>query len=121
MPELLFRLRGVPEDEADDVRDLLSEHEIRYYETSEGNWKIAVAAIWLPDQAQLGEARELLAVYQESRARQARARHHEERADGTAPTLWQRIREHPLRFLAYLAAAGAVGYLTVMPFLSLGG
>lgn len=120
MPELLFRLRGVPEDEAEDVRSLLDKHGIRYYETDEGNWKIAVPAIWLPDQAQLTEARELIKRYQEERLSRARREHQEQVAAGTAPSLWGRIRESPVRFLVYLTAIAAVLYLTVMPFVGLG-
>lgn len=120
MPELLFRLRGVPEDEAEEVRALLEEHAIRHYETQEGNWKIAVPAIWLPDREQLAEARALLDDYQTKRLQRVREEHQQQRAAGTAATFCGRIREHPLRFLAYVAAAAAVIYLSVMPFLGLG-
>lgn len=121
MPELLFRLRGVPEDEAEDVRALLAEHDIRYYETDEGNWKIAVPAIWLPDREQLPLARDLIRDYQRDRLDKARRSHQEQLEAGTAPTLWGRVREHPVRFLVYLAAAGIVLYLSIMPFVNLGG
>lgn len=120
MPDLLFRLRGVPEDEAEDVRTLLNEHGIRYYETGEGNWKIAVPAIWLPDREQLEEARELIKTYQAERFKRARQEHEEQLAAGNAPTIRDRIRENPLRFVAYLAAAGVILYLSIMPFVSLG-
>jgi hypothetical protein len=36
MAKLLLNLRNVPDDEADDVRALLDEHDIAYYETSRG-------------------------------------------------------------------------------------
>ncbi|MGK0318613.1 MAG: hypothetical protein ACI9JP_000792, partial [Granulosicoccus sp.] len=38
MPTLVFRLRNVPEDEADDVRMLMNENDFDWYETSAGNW-----------------------------------------------------------------------------------
>ena len=38
MATLLFRLRHVPDDEADDVRALLEENGIDFYETTPGNW-----------------------------------------------------------------------------------
>jgi hypothetical protein len=36
MTKLLLNLRNVPDDEADDVRALLDDHDIAYYETSPG-------------------------------------------------------------------------------------
>lgn len=36
--KILFRLSGVPDDEADDVRMLLTDNAIDFYETSAGNW-----------------------------------------------------------------------------------
>ena len=33
MAVLFFNLRGVPQDEADDVRELLQQHDIGFYET----------------------------------------------------------------------------------------
>ena len=47
MALLLFRLRNVPDDEADEVRHLLNENSIEFYETSAGNWGISMPAIWL--------------------------------------------------------------------------
>ena len=120
MPELLFKLRNVPEDEADEVRALLNDNSIRYYETDEGSWKIAVPAIWLPDASQLQQARNLLAEYQSARLQQARARREQEIAAGTAPTLWTMIRRNPVRFLLYLGGAGVIIYLSLMPFVRFG-
>lgn len=120
MPELLFRLRGVPEDEAEDVRALLTENGIRYYETDEGNWKIAVPAIWLPDRAQLREAQALIERYQAERLDKARLEHRQQVDAGTAPSLRRRVRESPIRLLVYLAAVAVVLYLSIMPFVNLG-
>ena len=49
MAKLLFKLRGVPDDEADDVRQLLEENGMRVYETSAGTWGTGVPAIWLQE------------------------------------------------------------------------
>ena len=38
MAKILFRLNGVSDDEANDVRELLSNNAIDFYETSPGNW-----------------------------------------------------------------------------------
>ena len=119
MSVLLFRLRGVPEDEADDIRRLLSEHDIAFYETDAGNWGIALPAIWLPDGKQLGAARALIDTYQQQRRQCARSAYEELRQRGEQRTVMDRIREAPLLTVTYLVAALVILYLSVMPFLGL--
>jgi hypothetical protein len=67
MALLLFPLRNVPDDEAEDIRDVLSENSISFYETTAGNWGISMPAIWLSDESQLEQAREAINSYQEER------------------------------------------------------
>ena len=67
MALLLFSLRHVPDDEADDIRDLLVENQLNFYETNAGNWGISMPAIWLSDDQQYAEARSLIDEYQEQR------------------------------------------------------
>ena len=45
MSKLLFRLRNVPDDEADEVRELLTQHSIEFYETGAGNWGISMPRV----------------------------------------------------------------------------
>ena len=73
MTLLLFNLRGVPEDEADEVRELLTEQDIDFYETSAGNWGMSMPALWLRDVADLEKARQLLNAYQQQRFLTSRA------------------------------------------------
>ena len=47
MAKLLFNLRNVPDDEADEVRDLLTAHGVDWYETRPGNWGISTGALGL--------------------------------------------------------------------------
>jgi len=49
MSKILFRLNGVSEDEIEDVRELLTEHDIDFYETPPGNWGISMPAIWVKE------------------------------------------------------------------------
>ena len=72
MSVLLFKLNGVPEDEAEAIRECLSSQDIEFYETSAGNWGVSLAAIWLNDESRLEEARALIAHYQRQRALRAR-------------------------------------------------
>lgn len=119
MAILLFRLNGVPEDEAADVRALLDEHRIDYYETESGRWGISLAAIWLKDESQLKRARELINDYQQRRFVSAREEYERRRLAGEVETLLGRALREPLRFLLYLAAILLILYLSLMPFLGL--
>ena len=119
MAQLLFRLRGVPDDEAAEVRELLDEHGFDYYETSAGNWGISMPALWLRDDDALPRARALLDDYQSRRAREARAEWEEDGRHGRRPTQLQMLREQPLKTLGCLVAATAILYLSVAVFLRL--
>lgn len=107
MAKLLVTLRNVPDDEAEEVRQILAARRIDFYETPPGRWGISAGGIWLRDDAQLGEARQLMADYQEQRRAQARAE--------------PPARKHPLQVVIYLSIAAAVLYFSTQPFLSLGG
>jgi len=117
---LLFRLRHVPEDEAEEVRTLLEQHDIEYYETSAGNWRISMPAIWIRNDDQLELARQLLDQYQETRCRNARSQYEQLRMSGGHRTLWQNFREEPVKVALYLGAAVLVLYLSLHVFLSIG-
>lgn len=71
MAQLVFRLKNVPEQEAEDIRELLNEHGIEFYETSAGRWQISMAGIWVRDKAQAAQAKQLIAEDQAQRAQQA--------------------------------------------------
>ncbi|MEE3087569.1 MAG: DUF6164 family protein, partial [Pseudomonadota bacterium] len=42
MAKLLFRMRDVPDDEAEEVRELLTQNKITFFETFAGNWGISM-------------------------------------------------------------------------------
>ena len=119
MAKLLFRLRNVPDDEADDVRALLSENGYEFYEPSGGFLGIGTAAIWLVDKARFPAAKALIDDYEARRARQARAEYESLKREGRARGLLDMVREDPLRFVVYLAIAVGLVYLTVAPFFKL--
>ncbi len=113
----IFRLRGVPEDEAEDVRLLLSEHHFEFYETPGGNWGISMPAIWLVDNDQQEAAKELIEKYQAERFRTARAEYEQSKFDGTQRTLLDAFKENPAQFVLYLAGILALIYFSTVPFL----
>ena len=120
MPELLFRLNNVPEDEAFEVRQLLEENQIDFYETPGGNWGISVAGIWLRDKSQLADAKQLLDDYQRERQQRVRAEYLEQKNRGEQVTLWRRICANPIQVIALTALAAVILYFSVKPFLDFG-
>lgn len=116
MAVLLFRLRHVPEDEADEVRELLRLHGIDFYETSAGNWQISMPAIWLTDDGQLPQAQRLLEEYQQQRFQRAREEYESLRREGRQPTATGLFRDNPLRFIAYSSLIAVILYLSLRLF-----
>lgn len=114
MAELLFKLNGVPEDEAFEVRALLEEAGIDFYETHAGNWGVSLAAIWLKDDSQLTQAKTLLDTYQAQRLQLIR----EQARDNPPETLWQRWFRQPLQVIAILLFVGFIVYVSVVPLWS---
>ncbi|GAB6039439.1 DUF6164 family protein [Endothiovibrio diazotrophicus] len=119
MRVLLFRLNGVGEEEADEVRALLTDHGIEFYETEAGRWRISVAAIWLRDDHRLEEARRLIGEYQQARSRRVRGEYRQALREGRAEGLLDRIRERPLEVLFALLAVVLILYFSITPFVGL--
>ena len=118
MPLQLFNLRGVPEDEAEDIRQLLDEHEIEFYETSAGNWGVSLPAIWLGDEsACFDEAKRLVDAYQIERAKHAQEAYRQLKAEGRERNIISMIKEHPLQFVVYLALIGLILFISITPML----
>lgn len=120
MSVMLFKLKNVPDDEAEEVRALLREHAIRFYETPPSRWGISMEAIWLEDKEQLTTARQLLDDYQKSRTLRVRAEYQQQRAAGQVPKLFDRIKQHPLQFIAIVIFILFILYVSTVPFLDLG-
>ncbi len=120
MPELLFKLRNVPDDEIEEVRQLLNDHEINFYETHAGGWGISMPGIWLPDDHQLKEAKLLLEDYQRERAQRMRALYEDLKREGKQQTTIDRIIENPVRFILLSFALLFILYISLSPFLNFG-
>ncbi len=121
MSRLILNLRHVPDEEADEVRELLSANGIDYYETPPNRWGITAGGIWLGDESQADRVEELMVEYQTRRAREMRAEHDRRRREGTAETLIDLITRRPLQFIGAAAVVGLILYFSIMPFLWLGG
>lgn len=117
MSKILFRLRNVPIDEAEEVRQLLDEHAIAFFETTPGNWGISMPALWIQDETQFEQARQLIDDYQQQRSLRVREEYQRAREHGEAPTLLQVFLQSPLRVAAYLSLAALVLFLSLRFFL----
>jgi hypothetical protein len=120
MTTLLLNLRQVPDDEAEEVRTLLNEQQIPFYETTPSLWGISSGGIWLTNPQDRERAKALMEDYQDERTRRERERFEEARRDGTAPTLGGRLRDQPARALGVLIAVTVLILVTLVPFLTLG-
>lgn len=116
MARLLFKLAQVPDDEAQEIRMLLNEHQINYYETDAGFFRVGLDAIWLADGTQEERARELIRAYQAERAIRQQQNYAQLVEAGQAPSMWQHFCAQPLRFMALVIAIIFVAGLTLLPF-----
>jgi len=116
----IFRLRDVVEDEAEEVRALLAEHDLEFYETPGGNWGISMPALWLVDDEQAETAKALIAEYQEKRFTEARGKYEQLKLEGKQRTLLDSFKENPSQFVFYLAGIVALIYISTMPFIDAG-
>ena len=114
MAVLIFNLRYVPDDEAQEVRDLLSENAIDYFETSGGVLGISVPGLWLKNKDQLEKARQLIDDYQQQRQDTARAAYH-----STPRSFMDLFRENPLRFVTIILLVSLLAYIMVFTFFKL--
>jgi len=121
MPSLIFRLRNVPDDEAADVRALLDEHRLAWFETTAGNWGIAMPGLWLEDEADHDRARSLIDDYQRSRVTRLRAEREARLADGLEPRFIDRLRERPIAIAAIVSFCAFIVYAMLAPFVRLAG
>lgn len=114
MATLVFRLKYVPDEEADDIRQLLFDNEIPFYETSAGRWQISLAGIWVKDKEQAKAAQALIREDQAKRV-----------TNRKPPTPWewlvgyvQYARQNPAESLFTLLAIVMILSVSVLPFLA---
>ena len=116
----IFRLRNVPDDEAEEIRELLSHHHIDHYETPAGNWGISMPAIWINNDEQHELAKSLIKEYQAERLIKARNEYKQAKRDGIKPTIFSEMLENPLHFILYFGFVAVILYFSIKPFLNFG-
>lgn len=119
MAKLLFKLNQVPDDEAFEVRALLDEHGVEYYETTSGNWGVSMAGIWLSEADDFERAKALLDDYQAERVLRMRAEQSQREAEGETDTFATRVGQRPLQVLSVLVFIAVIVYVTIVPFIGM--
>lgn len=120
MAKLLFKLKSVFDDEADEIRQLLSDNHIDFYESPAGNWGISVHAIWINNDSQYDQAKQLIDNYQQQRQARIQQEIAEQKARGEFESLPQRIARRPVEFILAIAFIIFILYISIMPFLGIG-
>ncbi len=119
MAKILFKLRQVPDDEADDVRQLLDRHAIDWYETEAGRFQISFPAIWLRNESQEEQARSLIEEYQAERVERIRSERQARIDNGEAETFTQRIASNPVPMILSVLAITFILFISIKPFVAL--
>lgn len=117
MSARLMHLRDVPEQEQDEIRALLAEAGLDFYETPPGLFGLSPPALWLRDPGQLSRAHQLLADYQAQRGARARAEFERARAAGEVPGLWASMWHRPWTTFGLLVLVLGVLFALSLPFL----
>lgn len=116
MSALLLNLQDVPDDEADDLRDLLQMHNVGFYETKPSPWGVSAGGIWIKHTEDVEKARRLMSEYEAERKASAQAKYRAAKRRGTADTMWSVFRREPLRVIATLIGIALVLALMALPF-----
>jgi len=116
MSKLLIKLRHAPDDEIQEIRSLLQEQRIDFYETQSGPWGISAPGIWLNDEHQYDRAKALMDDYQENRFREKHKEYERLRRGGQHRTFLQNLLENPGQVVFYSLIVGLILYFSISPF-----
>jgi hypothetical protein len=121
MSKLLLDLRNVPDDEADDVRAMLEAARIAFHETPPSVFGISAGGIYVTENADVAEAKRLMADYQAQRRTRVRAEREAAVRAGTAETSWTMLRAEPVRVVLTILAIVCLLALVALPMVLLRG
>jgi len=118
MPVKIFSLKSVPDDEVEEIRQLLIDNNVDFYETPGGNWGISMPAIWVKEDNQSEKTKLLIAQYQEERLYRVREEYEKLKSEGKHPSVIDRIITEPLRTVFYILIVLGLIYVVTTPFLT---
>ena len=116
MSRLIFKLNSVPEDEADEIRQLLENAEIPFYETDSGRWGLGFAAIWLKDKDLFESSKQIINDYQKERYQRVNDEHRAQEEAGEKISRIEFFKNAPIKFSLLIVFAVLLAYFTVAPF-----
>lgn len=119
MSKMIFRMRDVPDDEAEDIRALLDANGIDYFETFGGNWGISMPALWVKHPRQFLDARKIIDEYQLERIQRLRDGSLDVKGDKDLNTLWDSFKKKPFQFVSYWALISIVLFISIYYFFNL--
>lgn len=114
MAVLIFNLRHVPDDEAQDVRELLLDNNIEFHETSAGFLSMSVPGLWVVNEEQVEEARHLIDEYQQLRQKRVREEYRLKKR-----TSMDMFKENPVRYSGSILVIILLCYFIVYLFAKL--
>lgn len=117
MSRLIFNLKNVTDEEAEEVRQLLADNDIGIYETNTGFFGTSTAGYWLHEPNQESLAKSLLKQYAQDRAERVRLAYQIECEQGLTETFWQRCLSQPLRLFFAILAIGFILFVSLVPFM----
>ncbi|MEE9446776.1 MAG: DUF6164 family protein [Arenicellales bacterium] len=116
MAKKLYALRNVPDDEVEEMRILLREHDIDFHETTAGLLGIGTAALWVNKAEQLETAQQLIFNYQQQRYEQARSDYTDSKLKGEHIRFIDKFKQQPVKISLYVFGALLLLYITASPF-----
>lgn len=120
MSKLLLNLRNVPDDEADEIRALLEQERIGFYETQPSFWGVSGGGIWIRHREDLKKAERVMEEYQRQRQTKAHSEYEAARQEGRVKSAWASVSEKPLLAIGVLIGIAFLVFVLVLPFLILG-
>lgn len=116
---LLLNLRHVPDDECEEVLDLLDRHHIPHYTTPPGPFGISAGGIWVREIEDMPRARALFDAYQQERAERFQAARARAREDGREERFVNLWAKQPLTVLLMILLSVMVLMIFFAPMLQL--
>lgn len=117
MSVLIFRLNGASQEEAAELRELLKQHDLAFYESSAGRWGVSVAGLWLRDESQKQRARALIEQYQDERKQRYEKWWAEQ--PGFLVSLWRSFLSHPIPFVLAVILVMVIVFISLSPFVGM--
>ena len=113
MAKLIFSLRDVPNEEANEVMELLDFNDLDFYETFAGNWGMSTPALWVTHDEDYEKACRLLSEYHQQRALAQQEIYQHLKEEGMNKNVKENFLQRPFQFISYIAGIIFILYLSI--------